>query len=529
MKFNEKLQKLRKENKMSQEQLADLLDVSRQAVSKWESGTTYPEMDKLLMLCKIFKCTLDELTNDDISDITLEEKEEKKKKNWLNIILEYINKTIHMIKRMSFQNIVSMIIKMLLVFIFLAALCIPVYGLYLLGSGLFSILGYGIGSVLSKIWLFLLAISYAVLAVTIFFYTFKIQYLDVYDTDNTSTMKNENDEEIVEESSKVQIVYRNAPTSSIFQLFGKLCTYLFKSIIFFVSIPFFIFFVFLFVALILMVYCLFSGIIYIGFLSVTIFSILLTFVIIKFLMEVLFSRKTNFSKMFRLVMVSIAGIGISIGICLFEIANSSFYNTLPNNVEEKVISKTVPYRKDLYLWDTIYYYKQHFYTDSRTVHYEEDNTLTDSIRIEVSYINGFQNPEIIVNTDNGVNEVIVSTNEQHFNFKNIILEDLRNKEFHNYDLLYDIKITVYGNKNTLNLIQEELKNRKEQQELSELESCREENRELREKLNTNYSYEEIETELNQKDYEIEILKEQNEQMQEELIYYKETLQELINH
>ena len=61
MKFNEKLQKLRKQNKMSQEQLADLLEVSRQVVSKWESGTTYPEMDKLLMLCKIFKCTLDEI------------------------------------------------------------------------------------------------------------------------------------------------------------------------------------------------------------------------------------------------------------------------------------------------------------------------------------------------------------------------------------------------------------------------------------------------------------------------------------
>ena len=97
MKFNEKLQKLRKENQMSQEQLADLLEVSRQAVSKWESGTTYPEMDKLLMLCKIFKCTLDELTNDDISDITVEEKEENKKKNWLNIILEYLKKTIYMI------------------------------------------------------------------------------------------------------------------------------------------------------------------------------------------------------------------------------------------------------------------------------------------------------------------------------------------------------------------------------------------------------------------------------------------------
>lgn len=74
MKFSEKLQKLRKENKLSQEQLADMLDVSRQAVSKWESGQTYPEMDKLLALCKIFKCSLDDLTNDEVKEIKNTEK-----------------------------------------------------------------------------------------------------------------------------------------------------------------------------------------------------------------------------------------------------------------------------------------------------------------------------------------------------------------------------------------------------------------------------------------------------------------------
>ena len=53
MNFNEKLQKLRKEKKYSQEELADMLDVTRQSVTKWESGQTYPEMDKLLAICKI--------------------------------------------------------------------------------------------------------------------------------------------------------------------------------------------------------------------------------------------------------------------------------------------------------------------------------------------------------------------------------------------------------------------------------------------------------------------------------------------
>ena len=48
MKFNEKLQKLRKEKGMSQEALADELGVSRQAVSKWENGQVYPETEKLI-------------------------------------------------------------------------------------------------------------------------------------------------------------------------------------------------------------------------------------------------------------------------------------------------------------------------------------------------------------------------------------------------------------------------------------------------------------------------------------------------
>ena len=64
MKFNEKLQKLRREAGLSQEMLAEKLEVSRQAVSKWESGQTYPEMDKLIALCTLFGVSLDHLVRD---------------------------------------------------------------------------------------------------------------------------------------------------------------------------------------------------------------------------------------------------------------------------------------------------------------------------------------------------------------------------------------------------------------------------------------------------------------------------------
>ena len=49
LKFSEKLRLLRKERGLSQEQLAELLDVSRQSVSKWESSQTLPEINKLII------------------------------------------------------------------------------------------------------------------------------------------------------------------------------------------------------------------------------------------------------------------------------------------------------------------------------------------------------------------------------------------------------------------------------------------------------------------------------------------------
>lgn len=61
MGFSENLQILRKMKNMSQEQLAERLDVSRQAVSKWESGNGYPETEKLISICEIFDCSMDEI------------------------------------------------------------------------------------------------------------------------------------------------------------------------------------------------------------------------------------------------------------------------------------------------------------------------------------------------------------------------------------------------------------------------------------------------------------------------------------
>lgn len=66
MKLSEKIACLRRQQNWSQEELAERLDVSRQSVSKWESGASVPELDRIIQLCDLFGLTADELIRDSI-------------------------------------------------------------------------------------------------------------------------------------------------------------------------------------------------------------------------------------------------------------------------------------------------------------------------------------------------------------------------------------------------------------------------------------------------------------------------------
>ena len=66
MTLGEKIAKQRKELNYTQEQLADILGVSRQSISKWESDIAYPETDKLIELGKLFNCSMDYLLKEEV-------------------------------------------------------------------------------------------------------------------------------------------------------------------------------------------------------------------------------------------------------------------------------------------------------------------------------------------------------------------------------------------------------------------------------------------------------------------------------
>lgn len=105
MKFGDNLRKLRKSKKISQEELAEKVGVSRQSVSKWECGDAYPEMDNILRLCTIFHCKISNLVNEELVDLDSLDEEIKMKavkfKKEKQIQMKGLSKAIYILARIA--------------------------------------------------------------------------------------------------------------------------------------------------------------------------------------------------------------------------------------------------------------------------------------------------------------------------------------------------------------------------------------------------------------------------------------------
>ena len=77
MELNEKLLSLRKKNKLTQAQVSETLDVSRQAISNWETGAVLPSTDNLVALSRLYQVPVDHLLNGDIDQMPAPTKEKE--------------------------------------------------------------------------------------------------------------------------------------------------------------------------------------------------------------------------------------------------------------------------------------------------------------------------------------------------------------------------------------------------------------------------------------------------------------------
>ena len=563
MKFSEKLIKLRKENKLSQEQLASKLDVSRQAVSKWESGQTYPEMDKLLALCKLFKCSLDDLTNDEISKDEMSNNQNKKNGfiNFIYEMLEFINKSISMLKSMSFKEIFKMGFELFLLIVFLLFLRLPFALVENFGVDLLYFLGLNKFPGTYEVWSLLINLIYLILFTIIFVYIYKVRYLDKYEETEEKIVKyikekkdeQEEEKETKKTKKEVKIEERvivkkdNSRSFALFNILGTIMKYIIKFIVICIGLPFICTLALFAFLLIIDIILTIKGVVFIGILLGISFALIFNIMLVEVLFKFIFNMHINFKKIFIMFIISVIGLGISAGVLAFEATKVKVYDTIPNELEKGNITKEFKIKDNSYIFYNDYSVFCNFYDECEfqlwewryNIEKKYDENLKDKVKIEMTYNKDFVGIEL--KEDNASIEVNGYNATDYNVFVKIFklsLEHLKDKKIYLYDNynLDTIDITITTSKKNHELLDYNFNKRIDKIKKETLEESRNnyqdminnyENRiyNLQEQIyEWENKYNDLETEKNA---EIETLKEEIERYKEKIKEYKDKVSNLI--
>ena len=356
MNLSDNLKKIRKDNNLSQEQLAEKLGVSRQSVSKWESGLAYPEMDKVLQICQLFNLNVDELLNQNIKEVK-ETKESKATVNkFIDDFLNFITKVIDMFSSMKFKEKIKCLVEQIIVCCMLAIVFLIIGGLasFLLSS-IFHILPDVIYYNLSGIaWTIYIVFS-IVAGFAILLHIFKVRYLDYYvivksDEEEPkvqeATKEEINDlepkEKIYLEKKKEKIIIRDPNHSQYKFIKGIL-----KSVILFIKLfavgmvmMFAFSLIFFVISLVLSFLIVKTGLLFFGTIITIISCIIINLLILYVLYKFIFSKKTRKNLTAIVFVSSLILMGLGIGFMTISIKNFNYISDINSKdyiTEEKII------------------------------------------------------------------------------------------------------------------------------------------------------------------------------------------------
>ena len=446
MKFCEKLQKLRKDRGYSQEQLADLLEVSRQSVSKWESGTTYPEMDKLLSLCKIFNVTLDDLTNDNVTDKNIKERSKNNFSNLFYSILDIINKSFEMFKSMTSKEKGKCIIELFILFIILLIFKIPFN--YINNSIIKIFINFSSKTydILSSIWYFISNTIYLILFIAIFVYVYKIRFLDKFNRSEGIKIKDDNDNNVKFTEDNNDLILNNKKEKHNFFLFdilAKIFNIFLKMCIILILLPIIISFIILVIITTLTLIMQFIGIHFIGIFIALLGAVLFLLVIIELLIKILLNANLINKRMFLIFLGSLITLGVGIGISTYEISKVDYKDELPTSVSADTYEYTFKMRDDLVFFD-------YFNTN-----YVINNDLKDDVNIVVNYYDDYLNVNIDLNNNFlGIYKYV--SFDKTLNYIDLIKNDLKKKKLYNYNLLMNMDVKIETSEKNINIIKNNL-------------------------------------------------------------------------
>lgn len=454
MSFHKNLEYLRKEKNISQEDLAFKLGVSRQAVSKWESGAAYPETAKMIAMCKIFDCTLDELMNEDIAELRKNAKRSYTFNDLLDEVTNILNRTFHMFDSMNRRSILRFLFEMFLFFLFFILLLkIPFNYIFGLGDDVLINIPGDVAQLFISIWHFVTGIVYVVVAVVSFVYIYKIRFLDKFEEAKeieSREVEKENELSVKQEIKKDQDrkVEIRKYDFGIFTYLGKIALFFIKSFVLLISFPI-IFLLFCTVAgVVVGTVLMFNGVFFVGIviclLSVIAFAVGLLNIIYNFIVN----HRSNWQKLFIVFIVSIVGLGVGAGISVFEFSKMTVSSEAPVHVKSSVKVEKFQMQEDMYLSNYVY-------------DYVVDNTLGDLVKVEVTYYDVFTEDVIIQSYDNPSYIQIITKSKQSINLwqlYEILIEDLKNKKLSNYTALGQYEFKVYASEENIGKLQRNLEN-----------------------------------------------------------------------
>lgn len=351
MKFNEKLSKLRKENNLSQETLAEKLGMSRQAISKWESGSSYPDMATMIRVCKILNCTLEDLLDDDtLKSSSIDKNNKFNITKYMNDFLNFITKSYNMFCSMTFKEKIKCILEMLIVFciLILVFVGLQTFVVNIVSDIFYPLTDSYIYFLITRLGKLAYNICSFALGIIIFLHIFKIRYLDYFITIEDSNIKEKVIEEDIEkknkfikESTKEKIIIRDPKhsTYSFFNGLSKIISFIIKLFLAFLLIPFASMFVLLiFIGTISIIWTkyqiLFFGI-FIGIIGL----ILVTYDFIELIVNCIFATPIKLKKLFVLFIFGLVlfGFGFGIGFTKFmsmkQVDSKLFYDSRIVNIK----------------------------------------------------------------------------------------------------------------------------------------------------------------------------------------------------
>lgn len=484
-KFSENLKKIRKDNNLSQEQLADELGVSRQAISKWESAVAYPEMDKIITLCEKFNLNIDDLLHKDIREVKGEEESKKNLNKYVDDFLNFITNTINMFSNMSFKSKCKCLFEQFVIGTILLVICLIIGSI---GDNLLytilDIMPDRLFAVLHSLFYFVYVLFAITSSVVIIVHIFRTRYLDYYEkikkevsadkVDDDEKLENINQEEKIDKKNKIlfkknedKIIIRDPKHSEY-----KFINGLFKGIVGLIKFFVVCFSVILFVSLISL-FCLFilsfltikTGLVFVGLLLAILSAAIINIVVILLSLNFVFNRKNDKKKMIWSFVISLIMIGIGSGLVLVGALDFEYIENDTDILKTEYIE--IDMKDDLIFG---YHYPEVEYIESNNDNIKIEYTINEYCEINYSNLSdkvihiwaSCENPiKLVKEVISNFNEKkIVSINSQLQNIKIYTTKEnieILKKNYKNYtDIEVQTQNTINFYENKINELQQKI-------------------------------------------------------------------------